>query len=203
MVPEAYRLEHVVVRAIERLEGARRSFAGQPERAAAELRRICEETADAAAGEYREVAVDPDPEVHVAFLRREMLDTFLPRYERLATAMTAREEGGYGLGRVAEPAGRLLLLAIGLVIVWLELRTGLIARGFFTVPALLALPFLPDLLAALWRRRWRNELQALADDMARIQDNAVAYERPERLQTEPLSPATPPRKTPAGQQEGH
>ena len=191
MVPEAYRLEQVVVRLVERLEGARRSVATDEERAQAEFGRIAADFVEAAVGEYGEVALE-EPQHHAAFLRTEVMETFLPRYRRLALKMTEREEQGYGLGRLAEPLGRLLLGGAALVALYLEMRFLVASRlAWPLIPVILAVPFAPDMLRVASRNQYRNELQALVDDMEKIQKQAEAYTRPERLRSEPLQSAAP------------
>jgi hypothetical protein len=182
VVPEAYRLEQVVVRLIERLEGARRSHA-DPAKASAEFERIAADHVEAAIGEFGEVALE-EPGPHADFLRREVLGTFLPRYTAQATQMTATESAGYGLGRVADPLGRLVLIAVAFGLLYLDLRFLFEVRAAWPFIGVLAmLPFSPDFLAMFHRRRYRTELQSIVDDMARIQSNSNAYIPAERLRT--------------------
>lgn len=215
MIPSDYRLEHVAARLVERLEGARRTYAGDDERAAAELRRITDEHVAAAVGEYRAMAVE-DPERHASFLRRELTDTLLPRYTRLAIAQTALEASHYGLGRLGEPIGRVVFVAADVLLLvflsrWLGYRPMWPVFGL----ALLA-PFLPELLELLYARRYRRELEALVGDMARIQDQARVWLTPEQLDAaadrpapsrgtlprEPIADAPPPSPRRQGTRDG-
>lgn len=195
MVPTDYRLEHVTARLIERLEGARRSFVGEPDRADAEFQRITRELLDAACAEYASVAIEP-PGPQEEFLRREISATFLPRYARAAVAMTDRESRGYGLGPLANPAGRVAITLLAVIAAILEFRYG--GRlGYAGLVGVATLPFLPDVLTWAWSRSYQRELQAIIDDMSKIQTQDQAYER--HLPREPL--ANEPRTSPPRQRE--
>ncbi len=184
MVPDEYRLEHVSLRLIDRLEGARRSFGA--DRAPVEFRRIADELLLAATSEYRTVALE-DPSAQVEFLRRELIDTFLPRYTQVAVDMTAREARGYGLGILADPAGRVFLALIAAAIAFAEFRVGGARLGLTGVALFAVLPFVPDLVAYATRRRHESNLQTIVDDMTRIQNQRDAYAAPNALATEPLA----------------
>ena len=58
-----------------------------------------------------------------------------------------------------------------------------------------AVPFSPDIASLLYRRRYRQQLEAIVDDMSRIQEQEDAYLSPETLKAaeEPLRPR--PRQT--------
>jgi hypothetical protein len=117
-----------------------------------------------------------DPSAHAAFLRKEVLETALPRYAELAIRMTNRERGGYGFGWLAGPIGMPVLGVVAILGFWLVLRRML---GFWEVWPLVAvdvsLPFWPLAAAWLYVRRYRTELYALLGDMARIQDAERAF----------------------------
>lgn len=184
MVPNEYRLEHVSLRLIDRLEGARRSFGA--DRAPAEFRRIADEMLSAATTEYRSVALE-DPVSQVEFLRRELIETFLPRYTTAAVDMTAREARGYGMGILADPVGRVFLALIAAAVAFAEFRVGGARLGITGVALFGVLPFVPDLVAYVTRRRHEANLQAIVNDMTRIQNQRDAYAAPTDLATEPLA----------------
>lgn len=178
MIPADYRLEHVAAGLIERLDGARRSYE-QPERALEAFHRAAEAHADGAVAEWRALGFADDPEPHAAFLRRELVETVLPRFHRVAMAMNAAEASGYGLGRWASPVGRLGLLMVALTVFWVVLRRFLyLPIEWPLVIATLSLPLLPDVLGLLEQRRYRRELEELVQDVARIQAQQLAYEAP-------------------------
>lgn len=192
MVPEAYRLEQVSLQLVARLEGTRRSVSTDESRASVEFRRIAAEMVESAISEYGEVALE-SPEQQAILLRTEVMETFLPRYQRLALKMTAREEAGYGLGKLAEPLGRMVLVGVGVVLLLFGGRVLLATwLGWPVLLAILAIPFLPDLVRWVSRRAYRSELQTLVDDMETIQKQASAYTPADRLRVEPLkSPELP------------
>jgi hypothetical protein len=193
MIPSDYRLEQVVARLIERLEGARPSFPDDPERAAAAFRRTAEEHVEAAIAEFSEVSLTQDPDLHAAFLRREVLETFLPRYHRLATDMTRREERGFGFGPLADPLGRLGLAGFSLLFLWFVLvRLAWLPVIWPLVLLDLSLVFWPDLAASAHRRWYANRLHRVVADMARIQEQSNAYAPPERLRAPETAPRTRP-----------
>lgn len=176
MVPTEYRLEQVTARLVERLEGTRRSYAGSPSRARQAFHEVAEEVVEDAIGEFTTDGFVDRPERQAALLRREVLRTFLPRYTRLATAMTAREEGGFGLGFLYGPAGRLLLVG-GVVVAGLLLLRMPGAWGVKLapmVPLILGI-FVPDVLGMLSRRRYRADLLEVLRDMQTIQDRSGDY----------------------------
>ncbi len=184
MVPNDYRLEHVSLRLIDRLEGARRSFGA--ERAPAEFRRIADEMLLAATTEYKSVALE-DPVAQAEFLRRELIDTFLPRYTSVAIDMTSREARGYGLGLLADPAGRVFLALVAAAVAFAEFRVGGARLGITGVALFGVLPFVPDIVAYVTRRRHESNLQAIVNDMTRIQNQRDAYATPTALASEPLA----------------
>lgn len=176
MLPTDYRLDHVVARLIERLEGQRRTFLDRPDASLAAFERTSRSHVQAAIAEMRETGWTDEPEAHAAFLEREVIETFLPRYHATATAMNAAERGGFGLGALSEPLGRLGMVGGSLLFAWfvlLKLIALPIVWPLFVLTA--AAPFAPDLSAAMHRRRYRAQLEAMVTDMTRIQDNERAY----------------------------
>lgn len=179
-VPTEYRLDHVAHRLIERLEATRRSWLADDDAAEASASRIADELVEAALAEYRAVAMADEPELHEGFLRREITENFLPRYFRLATEMNAVERRGYGFGPIATPVGRILIAAVSLVLLLMSVRfTG--RAVLLTLPIVLTLPFIPDILGFLHYRSYRGHLEDLLDDMAKIQEQASVYIPSSRL----------------------
>ena len=175
MIPTDYRFEQVVVRLIERLEATRPTYAGSPEKQGAEFRRITSEHVEAAIAEFKDVAFSAEPEAHAKFLRREALETFLPRYSRMATEMTAVEESHFGLGPIAGPIGRLALVGVMLGFLYFLMRFVHSPMGLPLMFFGMSLPFWPDIISGLSRRKYNKTLQALVDDMERIQEQQGAY----------------------------
>lgn len=176
MPPPSYRLENAALALIERLEGARPTWMGDDEAARAGLRRIAEEHIDALIGE-REELLGPDATAQA--LRRELLETFLPRYTRLALDHNRDEAAGYHAWRRGDPLARILATAAAFVAAGALLRLihHPLAIGLFGL--VLLVPFLPELRRWSYRRRYRALLQEVVDDMARIQQSLD--EAPPRL----------------------
>lgn len=194
MIPRDYRLENVCARLVERLEGTRRSYVDRPEQASTEFLRVAREHGAAAVAEWGalDLTDEVDVELHAAFLSRELENTFLPRYERLALAHTTAEEGGYGFGMLARPSGRVVMVLAALFLVLLFGRLALFAFPLWSVVlASLSLPLWPDIAATLEDRRYAQDLGELLADMARVQAQSSAYQRPDklRLADEPLRKA--------------
>ena len=160
MVASDYRLEQVTARLIERLEGTRRSFVGDPEAGKAAFERIAGEHVEAAIGEYREVALADDPEPQAELLRREVFQTFLPRYTRIALDMNRSEARRYGFGWLGSPLGRIAFGVLALILMFAAFRMpGLRGMGWTLLPLLLPLPIAPDIVGMFVRGRHRRQLQ--------------------------------------------
>ena len=176
MVPTDYRLDHVVARLIERLEGSRPTFTGQPDKAMAAFERTTREHVEAAIEEFVEVSMVDAPAPHAAFLRREVNETFLPRYHRLALQMGEKESGGYGFGAAYEPVGRMGMFAVSLFVLWFVLLKMIYLPVVWPL-VLLDLSFAtwPSIAAWLVQRRYRAQLMTIVSDMSRIQEQHSAY----------------------------
>lgn len=175
MIPSDHRLESVASGLIERLDAARRSF-DDPSAMQEAFQRIVAEHLSAASAEWRQLRWAPDPTRHLDFLRREVEATFLPRFVRIAAAANASESNHHGIGALGRPGGR-IALAVGTLLT-LAVMTGPLLRlrgGWIVLVLLLVTPFLPDLSRWLHTRRYRAELHALLDDMARIQAQAEPW----------------------------
>lgn len=173
MIPTDHRLDAVVARLIERLEATRPSWdAGSAEQAA---RRVAEEHLGATMAEVRELGLTQRPDRHERFLRREVLETFLPRYLRLAAEMQRLEATHFGFGALAEPRGRLLLGGASLLGLVLLVRFAYLPLVWMLIVAVLSVAFWPDVARQLGHRRYERELRAILHDMHRIQEQAAAW----------------------------
>jgi hypothetical protein len=194
MVPRDFRLESVAARLVERLEGTRRTYADAKAANEAFSQAASDMVAEASA-EYADLGVDPLADAQKALLEREIRDTFLPRYTRIATEMTTREQRRFGLGPLAEPLGRIATFVVALFVVVFGLKFAFEFRPLFALlPVLLATPLLPDVASILANRRYERELQVLVDDMAKIQEQARAYEGGLRREKPGESTAPRPRR---------
>ena len=199
MVPSDYRLDHVVARLIERLEGQRPTYVDRPDDAGDAYAKATEAQLTAVLGEFEEIALSDDPEAQKAFLREQVIETFLPRYARLAAKMNADKSSGYGLGRLAEPIGRLGLVVGALLFSWIFLLKFIFLSIVWPVVlVIISVPFWPDIASLVYRRRHMAQLQEIVGDMARIQEQQDAYLTPGVLQgshEEPVRPPQPERQT--------
>ena len=175
-----YRLEQIVARLIERLEGARRSYVGNPEKAIVEFRRIAEEHLQAIVDEVGHPdhpTGHPDHPTghpdHLTFVRQEVFETFLPRYSRIAVEMTAREDVAFGFGVAAEPLGRAMAIVASLLGLWVIVVRFLYVPAMWPVAlAVLSFPFWPDIAAFMYRSQYSRKLELILADLKRIQDQS-------------------------------
>ena len=116
---------------------------------------------------------------HVGELRRELAETFLPRYLRLAAQQTALEERARGLwaGGLLARAGAFAAAMLAALVVSRLIRNPFVIA--FYISAFLV-PFLPELRRWWEGRAYLAELQAMIDDLARVQDQ-LAEHRPRLL----------------------
>lgn len=162
----SYRLDNIAGQLIERLEGARRTWAGDDEAAHRELEIIARNHLASVVAEHDDLIGTPG---WGETLSREITQTFLPRYLRLAVAQNHLESTGYGAWRNGDVIGRFVGGAAALV-GWMVIAR-LVHHPAALAGALLALsvPFFPDIRRFAGRRRYRRELQSAVDDLARIQ----------------------------------
>lgn len=187
MAPSSYRLDHLAVLLIERLEATRRAHLTDPVAAEQALRRVTVDLIAGQAMECRQVLGD-DAQAHR--IEKEGVETFLPRYIRLALAQNREEARGYGLifpdHLLGRAAATLVMLLVATLLV--RLFPNPLDLAFFLLP--FVTPFLPELRAWSAKRRYEAELQAVADDLGRLQD---ADERLAPLPSSTETTATNPR----------
>ena len=166
MAPPSFRLDTLAANLIERLEPVRRAHLDDPAATRSAIEATTAEIAKNVAGECRELMGD---DTQAQRIERECAATFLPRYVRLAV------EQNYAERRAALTPANLVLQR------FLPLFAGMIAARVMMVLApgpwdltFALLPFFglfwPEWLGMLARRRYRAELQALADDLGQLQD---------------------------------
>jgi hypothetical protein len=169
MIPSDYRLDEVSARLVERMEAFRGSYQGNEVGLAAEAERVCKEHLRRLAAEQRELGLLDEPG-HLDFLRRSLFEVFLPRWLRLAEAVNRREANGFGLPALREPAVRLVVGAVVLVILVPLLRLALTPTGLVLIVALGSVPLWPELLAAITRRGHQRDLAEMLQDLRRLQE---------------------------------
>ncbi|MSP56737.1 MAG: hypothetical protein EXR69_14220 [Myxococcales bacterium] len=166
MAPASFRLDTLAANLIERLEPVRRAYVDSPEAAREVMLKTTEEIADNVARECRAVMGD---EVQARRIETEAVATFLPRYVRLAIEQN-RVERWEAITPLNVMMQRLIPLLLGLFGAGLMMRlvAGRWDLVFYVIP-LLAL-FWPEWIGAWARRRYRAELQELANDLGQLQD---------------------------------
>ena len=186
MTVSSYRLDTVAVHLIERLEGTRRSYVGRPDEARAAFARICDEELDQIVREHDEIMGQPGVG---AVLMREVRETFLPRYARLAQDQNALEDAGYKAWRGGDPIARFVTTLVALLVTMGMVRLVHHPVALVCFAAVALVPFLPELRRWYYRRQYASLLQEVVDDMARIQDRMDAYGPAAVLPDAPRAPA--------------
>ena len=182
MIISEYKLDFVVARLIERLESTRRSFKNVAEQEmAVAFERIANEHLDAAIGEFREMGMADHPDAHAAFLRREVMNTFLPRYLPMAYDANRAERRGFGLGPLSTPVGRIAIGFIAIFFCILLPKLKLLALFYPALPFLLMSPFMPDVLRWFFMSKYRRSLKGVIGDMTTIQERIEDYVPKEQL----------------------
>ena len=187
MPPAEYQLDTVAVNLIERMEGARRTWIDDPDAARDGFRRIADESLDSVIKEYEQVmGADGWGDI----LRREISETFLPRYARLAVAQNALEAARFGAWRRGDPVAR-ILLSVAAIVAVLVLRRLLMFHPitilFFLI--VLVMPVMPELRGWYFRRQYTADLQSSVDDLERIQGELDRYQSVEGYTDERLEAA--------------
>jgi hypothetical protein len=198
MVARSYRLDTVAAHLIERLEGARRSYIDRPAELDKAGRRIVDEALAEVLSEMEEVMSDP---THAERLGREMGETFLPRWLKLAKLQNELEATRFDTWRQGDIGFRMaaffgpLLIAIAMTRV---LHSPIVALGY-VIPFML--PFLPELRAWQSANRYRIALQAIIDDLERIQLQLDAYQPALSFEEPGVASAT--KRDPGRQPDSH
>jgi len=169
-VIDSYRLETIAAHLIELLEGRRRAYTERPDALEGAAARVADETLDAIEREYSEVMGGD-----LALVRREIHESFLPRYNALARDHNELEQAGYHAWRRGDPAARVAGFVIALILASVFTRLVHSPVAVAGYAAALAVPFVPDLRAMYYRRKYQAELQSLVDDMGRIQKQLGVY----------------------------
>ena len=173
MVAKSYRLDTVAAHLIERLEGARRSYLDRPEALDDAAKRIVAEALAEVLSEMADVMDDP---AHAERISTEMHETFLPRWLQLAKLQNELEASRFDTWRRGDIVFRLVAFFVPLLIALAATRalhSPVVALAFI-VPILV--PFMPELRAWQATRRHQGALQAIVDDLERIQAQLDAYQ---------------------------
>jgi hypothetical protein len=164
MNPNADEVRRIAERLLARLEGIRRVYTGNPDRAAGEFRRI--------AIEHVRAELSASGAAEDAFAERlatEIQESLVPRYIRLAVDMNERERSGFGFGVAASAAGRLVITAAALLIVWvLLLRVLFVPASWPFLLLTISFPFWPDIAAAVYRAHHRRSLDEAVEQLVAV-----------------------------------
>jgi hypothetical protein len=168
VAPPSYRLDTLAVTLIARLEAVRRAHLTDAVAARAAIARGAGELLGDIAAECRETMGD---EAQARRIEREGVETFLPRYTRIALAQNEEEAGaarGGTLGQLARRAAA-VVSALLVAVILARLFPGPWDAAFYYLFPPVSF-FFPELTGHLSRRRYEAELQALADDLGRLQE---------------------------------
>ncbi|RMG20159.1 MAG: hypothetical protein D6729_03490 [Deltaproteobacteria bacterium] len=174
MYPRRYTADELTEHLLARLERRRPAFETWDDYAEAQLREEAVRILEEAGTQFREIADDPD---YWKRVEKAVLDVALPRYLRLARAFHQAEQNAFGAWRRGDALSRVIytLTAIGLALISLRIPPLRFWLGPLSLLAIAGAPFLPDLQAALARRRYRAQLEALVEDMREEQRQLGAY----------------------------
>lgn len=165
MPPASFRLDTLAVLYISRLEATRRAHVDDDAATTEAIRRITTELVASQAADCQAMLGD---EAQARRIQREGLETFLPRYTRLAIAQN-KEELRPGLvadNILARTAAA--LVGLGVATVFMQLIPSQVDLLLYAIPV--AAPFLPEIKSWSARRRYSALLQELADDLGELQD---------------------------------
>jgi len=173
MTIPSHRLDALGAGLIARLEGARPAWGPDATAAAAAVDVALADVVDPVLHERRRLLGEG---AAADWSRAELGRSFTPRYLALAVQQNHAEAQ---VRRLRGPLGRVggALGALFFGVVLSRLVRGPAALGVWPVVAIGV--FLPDLHAWWMRRRYRAALQAVVDDLGRIQDALEASPAPE------------------------
>jgi len=162
--PNEEEVRRVASRLVARLEGIRRVYTSNPDRAAMEFRRI--------AGEHIRAELSASGAAGGQFAERltaEIEESLVPRYVSLAIDMNERERTGFGFGVAASAAGRLVTTIAALLVVWvLLLRVVFVPASWPFLLLTVSFPFWPDIAAAVYRGHHRRSLEEAIDQLVSV-----------------------------------
>lgn len=155
-------VRRIAVRLVARLEGVRRVYTANSERAANEFRRISGEHIRA---ELAAAKVESDLGDRLSI---EIQESLVPRYGRLAIEMNERERTGFGFGVAASTLGRIVGTAVALLVAWvLLLRMLFVPASWPFLILTISFPFWPDIAASVYRGHYRRSLDEAVNQLVR------------------------------------
>jgi hypothetical protein len=175
MVPERYQLGAVGRFLLDQFELRRPGLTSFTPEIEAELRKQAEAEILQMERQLHELGIDDQP--YWQRVRRVVDEILLPRYQKIAQEEIALQARDYGIWRGGDLLARAAFAAAGLVlgIVCVELPYIPVQVRWFPVLPFLAGPLFPDLVTALYARRYRKKLDALVQDLAKASDALDTY----------------------------
>lgn len=193
MAPPGFRLDTLTAQLVSRLEPVRQAHLDDPAAARAAFSRIVSDASRDLASECRSVLGD---EAQARRIEREAVETFLPRYARLAMEQSQDELQTTWLLRTGIPS-RVVATALTGVLVT-ALVEGLRLPWLAVLYLLVGLaPVFPEVRLWTARRAYQQRLQELAEDMLQLQRADEALSRSPELEVRPAQPDTTTSPTPA------
>jgi hypothetical protein len=177
MVPEKYQLGSVGRFLLEQFELRRPGLKSWTPEIEGEFRKQAEAEIAQMERQLHELGIDD--RAYWQRVRRVVDEILLPRYAKIATEEIADAARGYGIWRGGDLLARAAFAGAGLVlgILCVELPYIPVQVRWFPVLPFLAGPLFPDLVTALYARRYRKKLDAITQDLAKA-SNALDTYRP-------------------------
>ena len=196
MTVSSYRLDTVAASLVSRMEAARPFYAHRPDALEPAFTDIATEEIDRVIAEHDEIMGEPG---YGARLRRELLQTFLPRYLVLARDHNALEEAGYRAWMKGHPVARVLSVVFSLLGGLAVVRLVHHPAALLAMAGVVVAPFVPELRRWWYRRSYAGLLQSLVDDLGRIQDGIDSGAKAPLDRDPALDPALDPSAGPPGE----
>lgn len=163
MYPTRYQLQELTAHVVAALERRREGYAEWDEKAEAALTAEAKAVLAEAGKQFAEIA---DDRPYWERLERTVLTVALPRYFLLAKAELQNEKNKYGIWRGGDLLSRAVYAIGGLVTSALVVRFGRIAAlDVAPIAFFIGGPLLPDVQIWNAKRKYRNKLGALVEDM--------------------------------------
>jgi hypothetical protein len=164
MVPERYQLGAVGRFLLDQFELRRPGLTSFTPEIEAEFRKQAEAEILQMERQLHELGIDDQP-------------YWLPPYQKIAQEEIALQARDYGIWRGGDLLARVAFAAAGLVlgIICVELPYIPVQVRWFPVLPFLAGPLFPDVVTALYARRYRKKLDALVQDLAKASDALDTY----------------------------
>ena len=163
MYPTRYQLQELTAHVVAALERRREGYSEWTEKTEAELTAEAKAVLAEAGKQFAEVA---DDKPYWERTERTILTAALPRYFKLAKDEQAAEKNKYGIWRGGDLLSRAAYAVAGLVTSALVVRFGRIpAFDIAPLAFFIGGPLLPDVQIWNAKRKYRNRLSALVDDM--------------------------------------